>query len=55
MLTCPWPSGTSSPQVPGTFVTKKKNDYQFEDAAGKSIALPGKPYVALRIMEDDDG
>ncbi len=35
--------------VPGTFVTKKKDDYIFEDAAGQSIPLPGKPYLALRI------
>jgi hypothetical protein len=35
--------------VPGTFVTKKKDDYIFEDAAGQSITLPSKPYLALRI------
>ena len=35
--------------VPGTFVTKKKGDYLFEDAEGKSVTLPGKPYLALRI------
>ena len=35
--------------VPGTFVTKKKDDYTFEDAAGKSVILPAKPYLALRI------
>jgi len=35
--------------VPGTFITKKKDDYLFEDAASKSVALPTKPYLALRI------
>lgn len=35
--------------VPGTFTTKKKNDYSFEDVQGGTITLPGKPYVALRI------
>ncbi len=35
--------------VPGTFVTKKQGDYSFEDAAQKSIALPDKPYLALRL------
>lgn len=35
--------------VPGTFITKKKDDYLFEDAAGKSVRLPTKPYLALRI------
>jgi hypothetical protein len=35
--------------VPGTFVTKKKDDYTFEDATGRVVTLPGKPYLALRI------
>jgi hypothetical protein len=35
--------------VPGTFVTKKKDGYLFEDAAQKSVTLPEKPYLALRI------
>ncbi len=35
--------------VPGTFVTKKQDGYYFEDAAQKSVALPEKPYLALRI------
>jgi hypothetical protein len=35
--------------VPGTFVTKKKGDYLFEDAEGKAVKLPAKPYLALRI------
>jgi hypothetical protein len=37
--------------IPGTFVTKKKDDYIFEDLTGKSITLPGKPYIALRIRQ----
>lgn len=35
--------------VPGTFVTKKKDDYTFEDTTGRVVTLPGKPYLALRI------
>jgi hypothetical protein len=36
--------------VPGTFTTKKRDAYVFDDADGKAIALPGKPYLALRIQ-----
>lgn len=36
--------------VPGVFVLKKTGDYQFADASGRSISLPGKPYLALRIQ-----
>ncbi len=35
--------------VGSTFTTKKRDNYFFEDAAKKSVALPGKPYLALRI------
>ena len=35
--------------VDGVFVTKKKDDYTFEDKDGKSITLPGGPYMAIRI------
>ena len=35
--------------VPGAFITKKRDNYFFEDAAKKSISLPGRPYLALRI------
>ena len=35
--------------VPGTFVAKKKDNYEFADAEGKSITLPAKPYLALRL------
>jgi hypothetical protein len=40
---------TTTP-VEGEFVTKKKDNYFFVDAAGRSIALPGKPGIALRII-----
>ena len=36
--------------VPGTFTTKKRDAYVFDDADGKAIKLPGKPYLALRIQ-----
>ena len=36
--------------VPGEFVTKKQDNYYFADADGKSVALPGKPWIALRII-----
>lgn len=35
--------------VPGIFVTKKKDNYVLEDAEKRTVALPGKPYLALRI------
>ena len=35
--------------VPETFVAKKRDNYYFDDADGKSITLPAKPYLALRI------
>jgi len=35
--------------VPGTFTAKKRDRYGFVDAAGRSIVLPGKPGIALRI------
>ncbi len=35
--------------VAGEFVTKKKGDYYFADATGRAVALPGRPYLALRI------
>ena len=35
--------------VPGTFVARKKDNYEFADAEGKSITLPAKPYLALRL------
>jgi PelA/Pel-15E family pectate lyase len=35
--------------VPGVFEIKQKGDYFFGDTAGRSIAMPGRPYMALRI------
>ena len=35
--------------VDGEFVAKKKDNYVFEDAARRSIALPGRPCMAIRI------
>ena len=35
--------------VEGEFVTKKKDNYHFVDEEGRTVALPGKPYMALCI------
>ena len=35
--------------VAGEFVAKKKDRYHFVDAKGRSVPLPGKPGIALRI------
>ncbi|MEA3188187.1 MAG: hypothetical protein QOD99_2017 [Chthoniobacter sp.] len=35
--------------VEGEFATKKKDNYSFVDEKGRSIALPAKPALALRI------
>lgn len=37
--------------VPGTFVAKKRDAYVFEDAEKRTIPLPEKPYLALRIQK----
>ncbi len=39
---------TATP-VPGIFTVKQFDRYRFADAAGRSIALPGQPGMALRI------
>jgi hypothetical protein len=36
-------------QVPGAFTIRKKTDYSFGDTDNRPSALPGRPYVALRI------
>jgi hypothetical protein len=36
-------------EVPGTFETKKKDNYVFEDAEKKAVELPGNQWMALRI------
>ena len=35
--------------VDGVFTLKKKDNYFYADKDGRSIALPGKPYMAIRI------
>jgi len=35
--------------VEETFVTQRKDRYHFIDQGNRSVALPGKPYMALRI------
>jgi hypothetical protein len=35
--------------VEGVFEIRKKDDYTFADKDGRSVPLPGKPYMALRI------
>ena len=35
--------------VKGLFTVQKKSDYSFGDSAGRSIGLPSRPYIALRI------
>ncbi len=36
--------------VEGDFVTKKKDNYSFGDASGRSVALPGKAGIAIRAV-----
>lgn len=36
--------------VDGVFDIVKRDDYTFADKAGRSIALPGRPYMAIRIV-----
>ena len=36
--------------VPGAFTLTKKDGYFFADKDGRSIPLPGKPYMAIRIQ-----
>jgi len=35
--------------VPGTFTLKQRDDYFYADEAGRAIALPGRPYMAIRL------
>ena len=39
--------------VQGVFTLKKKNDYFYTAVNNRSIALPGQPYVAIRIKRVD--
>ena len=41
--------------VPGEFVTKKKDNYYFVDAENRSVPLPGKPGIALRMIRVGGG
>jgi hypothetical protein len=41
-------------RVPGLFTTKKKDGYHFVDAEGRTVSLPGKPGMALRILRVGD-
>jgi len=36
--------------VDGVFEIRKRDNYSFADKDGRSIALPGRPYMALRIV-----
>jgi hypothetical protein len=40
--------------VEGVFTMKKKDDYSFADKDARSIMLPGKPYMAIRIKRVKD-
>ena len=40
--------------VPGEFTLKQKDDSLYADANGRSIPLPGKPYIAIRIKRAGD-
>ena len=37
--------------VGGVFTLKKKDGYSFADKDGRSVELPGKPYMAIRIKK----
>lgn len=42
--------------VPGEFIAKKLDDYYFVDAIGRSVRLPGKPGICVRVRRvDQDG
>jgi hypothetical protein len=40
--------GTVTP-VGGAFTIRKKDNYFFDDAQGRSLALPGRPWMAVRL------
>jgi hypothetical protein len=40
--------------VPGVFTLTKKDNYFFADRSGRSISLPGKPYLAIRIKRVEE-
>lgn len=41
--------------VPGVFEMRKRDAYNFADKDGRSIALPGRPYMALRLQRIGEG
>jgi hypothetical protein len=40
-------------QVPGTFTIQKKTDYSFGDSDNRTIPLPARPYVAIRVRRSE--
>lgn len=44
---------TTTP-IAGEFVTKKQDNYHFVDAHDRTVPLPGKPYIAVRVRRIDD-
>ncbi len=36
--------------VDGVFEIRKRNDYVFADKDGRSVPLPGRPYMAIRVQ-----
>jgi hypothetical protein len=36
-------------RVPDAFTLKQRDDGTYADKEGRSIALPGKPYMAIRL------
>jgi pectin methylesterase-like acyl-CoA thioesterase len=42
-------------EVPGVFEMRKKDAYNFADKEGRSIALPGRPYMAVRLVRVGEG
>lgn len=39
--------------VPGVFITKKKDQYYFADEHGRSVSLPGRTDMAVRLRRVD--
>jgi hypothetical protein len=40
--------------VPDVFTLKKDGGYFYADKDGRSISLPGRPYMAIRIVKADN-
>jgi len=41
--------------VPGLFEMRKRDAYSFADKDGRSVALPGRPYMAVRLVRVGEG